>query len=129
MCLAPPLQVKLHLADFGINEDLAMGKIKRMSGGQKCRLVLAAAMWTKPHFIALDEPTNYLGAAQLADMFLVHATLQPSSNAPTKRPTSMRGGWGCSEPVAVASEPSFIPAQTTTHWQPLRRRSLLSRAV
>ena len=31
-----------------------------MSGGQKCRLVLAASIWTKPHLIALDEPTNYL---------------------------------------------------------------------
>jgi ATPase subunit of ABC transporter with duplicated ATPase domains len=37
-----------------------MGKIRRMSGGQKSRLVLAAAMWSKPHIIALDEPTNYL---------------------------------------------------------------------
>ncbi len=36
------------------------GRIKGMSGGQKCRLVLAAAVWTCPHLIALDEPTNYL---------------------------------------------------------------------
>ena len=27
-------EVRLHLAEFGIDEDLAMGKIKRMSGGQ-----------------------------------------------------------------------------------------------
>ena len=54
------LQVYSHLADFGISQELADGKIKRMSGGQKSRLVLAAAMWTKPHVIALDEPTNYL---------------------------------------------------------------------
>jgi elongation factor 3 len=53
-------EVRLHLAEFGIDEDLAMGKIKRMSGGQKSRLVLAAAMWINPHIIALDEPTNYL---------------------------------------------------------------------
>jgi elongation factor 3 len=52
-------EVKRHLGDFGINEDLAVGKIRRMSGGQKSRLVLAAAMWSKPHIIALDEPTNY----------------------------------------------------------------------
>jgi ATP-binding cassette subfamily F protein 2 len=37
-----------------------------MSGGQKSRLVLAAAMWTKPHVIALDEPTNYLDNETLA---------------------------------------------------------------
>jgi len=59
-------EVKLHLNDFGINEDLAVGKIRRMSGGQKSRLVLAAAMWGKPHIIALDEPTNYLDNTTLA---------------------------------------------------------------
>ena len=59
-------EVRLHLAEFGIDEDLAMGKIKRMSGGQKSRLVLAAAMWINPHIIALDEPTNYLDNDTLA---------------------------------------------------------------
>ena len=59
-------EVRLHLENFGIGEDLAMGKIKRMSGGQKSRLVLAAAMWINPHVIALDEPTNYLDNDTLA---------------------------------------------------------------
>ena len=59
-------EVRLHLAEFGIDEDLAMGKIKRMSGGQKSRLVLAAAMWINPHIIALAEPTNYLDNDTLA---------------------------------------------------------------
>ena len=59
-------EVRTHLAEFGIDEDLAMGKIKRMSGGQKSRLVLAAAMWINPHIIALDEPTNYLDNDTLA---------------------------------------------------------------
>ena len=59
-------EVRKHLAEFGIDEDLAMGKIKRMSGGQKSRLVLAAAMWINPHIIALDEPTNYLDNDTLA---------------------------------------------------------------
>jgi ATPase subunit of ABC transporter with duplicated ATPase domains len=59
-------EVRTHLAEFGIDEDLAMGKIKRMSGGQKSRLVLAAAMWIDPHIIALDEPTNYLDNDTLA---------------------------------------------------------------
>jgi ATPase subunit of ABC transporter with duplicated ATPase domains len=30
------------------------------------RLVLAAAMWSMPHFLALDEPTNYLDNDTLA---------------------------------------------------------------
>eukprot|EP01052_Picozoa_sp_SAG31_P032016 SAG31_NODE_3464_length_4244_cov_3.817370_4_plen_110_part_00 len=45
--------------------------LQRLSGGQKARLVLAAAMWSKPHMIALDEPTNYLDNDTLAA--LTHA--------------------------------------------------------
>ena len=37
-----------------------------MSGGQRCRLVLAAAFWSMPHVICLDEPTNYLDNDTLA---------------------------------------------------------------
>ena len=50
---------------------LAPGRLRhrRRTGGredkthvwrQKSRLVLAAAMWTKPHGHSVDEPTNYL---------------------------------------------------------------------
>ena len=37
-----------------------------MSGGQRQRLVICAAFWSKPHVIALDEPTNYLDNDTLA---------------------------------------------------------------
>jgi len=53
-------EVLAHLADFGIDTQLAFGKIRQMSGGQRQRLVICAAFWSKPHVIALDEPTNYL---------------------------------------------------------------------
>jgi len=59
-------EILAHLANYGIDYDLAHGKIRRMSGGQRSRLVLAAAMWTKPHIIALDEPTNYLDRETVA---------------------------------------------------------------
>jgi len=59
-------EIKKHLKDFGINEVLATGKIKNLSGGQKSRLVLAAAMWSRPHLLALDEPTNYIDRETLA---------------------------------------------------------------
>jgi len=53
-------EILAHLADFGIDSQLAHGKIRQMSGGQRQRLVICAAFWSKPHVIALDEPTNYL---------------------------------------------------------------------
>jgi len=53
-------EVLKHLMDFGIDSQLAHGKIRQMSGGQRQRLVICAAFWSKPHVIALDEPTNYL---------------------------------------------------------------------
>jgi len=50
-----------HLALFGIDEELACNRpISALSAGQKSKLTLAAAFWTKPHLIALDEPTNYI---------------------------------------------------------------------
>merc|ERR1712127_899687 len=36
-----------------------------LSGGQKVKVVLAAAMWNQPHILILDEPTNYLDRESL----------------------------------------------------------------
>jgi elongation factor 3 len=36
-----------------------------LSGGQKVKVVLAAAMWNQPHIVILDEPTNYLDRESL----------------------------------------------------------------
>lgn len=68
MSIRPVTAVELskHLNDFGIPDDFADRKIRWLSNGQKSRLVLAAAMWHKPHLIALDEPTNFLDAETLA---------------------------------------------------------------
>ena len=60
------VEVLKHLQGFGIAGELARNPIRGMSGGQKSRLVLAAAMWNMPHIIALDEPTNYLDNETLA---------------------------------------------------------------
>ena len=59
-------EVLKHLDDFGIDSQLAHGKIRQMSGGQRQRLVICAAFWSKPHLICLDEPTNYLDNDTLA---------------------------------------------------------------
>jgi len=53
-------EIRKHLADFQLDGQLADSRIKGFSGGQKSRLVLAAALWNRPHILALDEPTNYL---------------------------------------------------------------------
>jgi len=53
-------EIRLHLESYGILDDLATSKLKGFSGGQKSRVVIAAAMWTRPHLICLDEPTNFL---------------------------------------------------------------------
>ena len=54
-------EIQGHLDDFGLEAEFGThGNIRRMSGGQKVKLVLAAAMWNRPHVLVLDEPTNYL---------------------------------------------------------------------
>lgn len=54
-------ELRRYLANFGLGgEVLPNQKIHTMSGGQKCRLCLACAMWRKPHLLILDEPTNHL---------------------------------------------------------------------
>merc|ERR1712048_1381418 len=54
-------EVIRHVEAFGIDEEMCCNRqIQGFSAGQKVRLSLAAMFWTKPHLIALDEPTNYL---------------------------------------------------------------------
>lgn len=54
-------QVQKHLEDFGLEAEFGThSRIRGLSGGQKVKLVLAAAMWNQPHMLVLDEPTNYL---------------------------------------------------------------------
>lgn len=54
-------EVCRHVEQFGIDQEMCMNReIGGYSAGQKSKLALACAMWTKPHVLALDEPTNYL---------------------------------------------------------------------
>jgi len=55
------LSIEKHLADFAIDAEAASHtNIGALSGGQKVKVVIAAAMWQNPHILILDEPTNYL---------------------------------------------------------------------
>jgi len=54
-------EVFQHMEPFGLDEDvLCHRRISVLSSGQKCKLALGAAFWTRPHVVCLDEPTNYL---------------------------------------------------------------------
>lgn len=53
--------IQKHLDDFGLEEAFGThSRMRGLSGGQKVKVVLAAAMWQNPHILVLDEPTNYL---------------------------------------------------------------------
>lgn len=53
--------IEQHVEDVGLGREFSSHyRISALSGGQKVKVVLAAAMWNQPHIIILDEPTNYL---------------------------------------------------------------------
>merc|ERR1712195_302384 len=53
--------VEAHLEGCGLNREFGTHyRMSALSGGQKVKVVLAAAMWNQPHILILDEPTNYL---------------------------------------------------------------------
>ncbi|KAG5463520.1 MAG: P-loop containing nucleoside triphosphate hydrolase protein [Olpidium bornovanus] len=60
-------EVEKHLIQFGLNPEFGThAMIQGLSGGQKVRLVIAAAMWNRPHMLVLDEPTNFLDRDSVA---------------------------------------------------------------
>ena len=67
--LAKPLSAKNveeHLEGCGLAREFGTHyRMSALSGGQKVKVVLAAAMWMQPHIVILDEPTNYLDRESL----------------------------------------------------------------
>mmetsp|Transcript_4668 Transcript_4668/g.14084 ORF Transcript_4668/g.14084 Transcript_4668/m.14084 type:complete len:488 (-) Transcript_4668:33-1496(-) len=58
--------IEEYLKDFGLQPEFAThSNIRGLSGGQKVKLVLASAMWSNPHMLIMDEPTNYLDRESL----------------------------------------------------------------
>ncbi|KQU53081.1 glycosyl transferase family 1 [Sphingomonas sp. Leaf339] len=55
-----PAAVRAQLGRFGFSGDKAIGKVGKMSGGEKARLALALITRDAPHLLILDEPTNHL---------------------------------------------------------------------
>ncbi|KAI8142730.1 P-loop containing nucleoside triphosphate hydrolase protein [Fennellomyces sp. T-0311] len=53
--------IRQHFTDIGLDPDIAQySKVSELSGGQKVKVVIAAAMWNNSHMLVLDEPTNFL---------------------------------------------------------------------
>ncbi|KAL2914827.1 [NU+] prion formation protein 1 [Polyrhizophydium stewartii] len=64
-----PSVIRQHLEEVGLDGDIADNNpISGLSGGQKVKVVLAAAMWNNPHMLVLDEPTNYLDRESLGGL-------------------------------------------------------------
>ena len=58
--------VEEHLEGCGLAREFGTHyRIAALSGGQKVKVVIAAAMWMQPHIVILDEPTNYLDRESL----------------------------------------------------------------
>merc|ERR1712137_288717 len=58
--------VQKHLKDVGLDPEFSTHmRIGALSGGQKVKVVLASALWSQPHILILDEPTNYLDRESL----------------------------------------------------------------
>ena len=61
------VNVEKHLEDIGLECEFGTHmRIGALSGDQKVKVVLAAALWNCPHMLILDEPTNYLDRDSLA---------------------------------------------------------------
>ncbi|KAG9019271.1 hypothetical protein FRB90_004540 [Tulasnella sp. 427] len=53
--------VRKHLEEVGLDGDIAQyNEMSGLSGGQKMKVVIAAALWNNPQIVVLDEVTNFL---------------------------------------------------------------------
>jgi len=53
-------QRRSQLGAVGFGKEKSDTKIENLSGGEKARLLMALAVFHKPHMLILDEPTNHL---------------------------------------------------------------------
>ena len=55
-----PSKIRAKLGSVGFTQDTMDIEVKRLSGGQKARLLLLLVVMEKPDLLILDEPTNHL---------------------------------------------------------------------
>ena len=56
----PEKELRGELTNFGLSPSQATTDIRFLSGGERCRLCLAALMLENPHVLCLDNPTTNL---------------------------------------------------------------------
>ena len=88
---ATEAQRRTRLGTFGFGAEKADTACRKLSGGEKARLLLALTAFHAPHFLILDEPTNHLDVDSREA--LIHALMNYNGavilNQP--RPASNRG--------------------------------------
>ena len=88
---ATEAQRRTRLGTFGFGAEKADTACRKLSGGEKVRLLLALTAFHAPHFLILDEPTNHLDVDSREA--LIHALMNYNGavilNQP--RPASNRG--------------------------------------
>jgi ATP-binding cassette subfamily F protein 3 len=57
---APEAKVRARAGAIGFSGAAADTPVKKLSGGEKARLMLGLATFDGPHLVILDEPTNHL---------------------------------------------------------------------
>jgi ATP-binding cassette subfamily F protein 3 len=57
---APEAKVRARVGAIGFSAAAGNTAVKKLSGGEKSRLLLGLATFAAPHLVILDEPTNHL---------------------------------------------------------------------
>lgn len=68
--------IESYLTNFGVNHKFASGPISQLSTSVKLKVVLAAAMWQRPHILILEEPTEPLQQEFVDALVLAFASYQ-----------------------------------------------------
>lgn len=109
-------EIEQHFALLGLEAEFTShSHMRGLSGGQKVKVVLAAATWRRPHVIILDEPTNFLDRESLAALiaslkdfqggvaFITHS-LELAESAATER-------WKMANGTLEASGANWVEGQ------------------
>ena len=80
-------EIQKHLDDFGLEQEFGTyGKVRGLSGGQKVKLVLAAAMWNCPHLLSeFLRFASCAGYEQILPVFALHSRISCSTPLPSPK--------------------------------------------